>query len=524
MILKVDALPNDATIDTDVCVIGAGASGISLARELAGTSADVVLLESGDLDVNEAYEELNDGTVDGRDFTGLRAGRRRGFGGTTAAWGGQCCEFDAEDFVSRSWIPNSGWPIGLHELVPYYRRAERILSVSGQRYDERNWLKFGLKPVKLNADSLRTSFSVFSPRPRLGTVYRAFFRKAKNVRVILGATATNLGTNANASRATVVDVRSVGGQRAQVRARAFVICTGTIESARLLLSSRDVAPNGLGNDHDLVGRYFQDHPTADTAAIETSRPVVLQDLYSVLYRGRTWYWPKMALAPARQRAANSLNACAFLTIEYESSAIEILRQMIRTTKTGGRFDFSAAQIAALAAGMPAVVDAAYRRYLRGRSPRAKPSRMDLTCSIEQAPNPDSRVTLADSRDRFGIPQARVQWKITQDELHAFRVITESVGEEFARLGLGTLVPKPWLATSDLLAWPIWDNYHQTGTTRMSGDPTKGVVDPNGQVHGVEGLFVAGAPTFPTGGYANPVLTIVALSVRLSDRLKTVLRL
>jgi choline dehydrogenase-like flavoprotein len=522
MIVQFDAIANDAVLRTDVCIIGAGASGLSIAREFVGTAVDVIVVESGEFGIDEAYEALNDGEIGETPFIGLREGRRRGLGGTTAAWGGQCCELDANDFLQRSWIPDSGWPIAREELEPFYRRAELIFGVHGERYDETNWLRFGLKPLELKAASLRTAFSVFSPRPRLGKVYRKLVSEARNARVVLGATVCNIQTTKGGSTATRVDVKGLNGRRAQIGARVFVLATGTIESARLLLVSRDAAPNGLGNDRDLVGRYFQDHPTSATAAIVPTDTERLQDIYGVLYRGRTWYWPKLALAPAQQCATKSLNASAFVTFEYGSSAIEVLRQMVRTTRTGGRFDFSTARIARLVRGSPSVIDAGYRRYILGRSPRAKPSRVDLTCTIEQAPNRDSRVILTDSRDRLGMQRVRVDWKISDLERHTFRVMTQCVDDEFQRLGIGKLIPRTWLKTDEPSAWVIHDNYHQTGTTRMSADPAHGVVDLNCQIHGVQGLFVSGAPTFPTSGYANPVLTIAAMSIRLSDHLKRVL--
>jgi choline dehydrogenase-like flavoprotein len=519
MIERFESMPDGRVIDTDLCLIGAGAAGIAAALEFVGTSLDVTVLESGELAILDAYEQLNDGEIGGTPFVGLREGRRRGLGGTTAAWGGQCCELDPGDFLARSWVPESGWPIEHADVEPYYRRAEHLFRVGGERYDEANWRRFGVTPVALDPALLRTAFSVFSPAPRLGKVNRKALAAARNLHVVLGATVTNIRTNDAASRATSVDVVGLSGKRASVNARAFVLCAGAVESARLLLASRDTLANGLGNGRDLVGRYFQDHPTSDTALVVPGDAGRLQELYGLFYRGRTWYWPKLALTPERQRETRASNACAFLTFAYDSAALEVLREMVKVTRTGGRFTYSPARLATLLRGAPSVVRAGYRRYILGRSPRANPLKIDVTCTIEQAPNRESRITLADSRDRFGMLRARIDWKISEQERHTFQVMTESVAAEFARLGFGRAAPAPWLETKDDRDWRFWDNYHQTGTTRMSSDPARGVVDPNCNVHGIQGLFVAGAPTFPTSGYANPVLTIAALSIRLSDYLK-----
>ncbi len=412
MIIDFETIDNDSVFDADLCIVGAGASGITMALEFANSVKRVILVESGSFGVNDAYESLNAGEVDGLAFVGLQGGRRRGLGGTTAAWGGQCCELDAADFSERAWLPDSGWPFPRAQLEPFYRRAEYVFNVSGERYDESNWRRFGLTPVPLGHEFLNTSFSVFSPHPRLGPFYRKALVAARNLHVVLGATVTNIRTNAACTSVEGVEVRSASGRRASVRARVIVLCTGTIESARLLLASRDVAPGGIGNDCDLVGRYLQDHPTADTATITGSDTRHLQEIYGLLYRGRTWYWPKLALAPALASRARALNASAFVMFEYDSPALEILRDIVRTTRTGGRLQLSASRIATLVAGTSSVVHAGYRRYLRGRSPQARPSKINLTCTIEQAPNRYSRVMLSSKRDTLGVPLPLVDWRLT----------------------------------------------------------------------------------------------------------------
>ena len=519
MIVNFAQLESGRVLQADICIVGMGASGITLARELAATRLDVILLESGSYEVDDRFEQLNEGEVSGFPFGGLRGGRRRGLGGTTAAWGGQCCELDVDDFEKRPWIAHTGWPLTYADLVPFYRRAESVFGVSGEAYDESVWSRFGIRAVKLDPNELRTSFSVFSPAPRIGKVYRKLIEQASNLRLIVGATVTNIGTNESGSQATHVDVQDFDGRRIHVSARNIVLCTGTIDTARLLLASRDVSVKGIGNDRDLVGRYFQDHPTSYTAQVIANDTRRVQELYGVLFRGKTWFWPKISLAPALQHETGVLNGAACVMFKYDSPAIEILREMVRVTRTGGRFPFTLSQIATLVRGGGDIADAGFRRYILGRSPQATPSRIELMCTIEQAPDPESRVVLGDSKDRFGMPRVRVEWKLGDAEARTFQTLTAAADAQFRQAGLGVVEPEPWLSTTDIRTWPVWDNFHQLGTTRMSTDPSTGVVDENGQVHGVNGLFVAGSPTFPASGYANPVLTNAALTIRLADFLK-----
>ncbi|MDQ3571219.1 MAG: GMC family oxidoreductase, partial [Actinomycetota bacterium] len=148
-----------------------------------------------------------------------------------------------------------------------------------------------------------------------------------------------------------------------------------------------------------------------------------------------------------------------------------------------------------------------------------PASVTLQTHAEQAPNPDSRVTLSRRRDRLGVPVPKVDWSLTSLDRRTAEVMVRTVAEDFRRLGLGDVRPQPWLAD------PGWvrqmsDSYHHMGTTRLGTDPTTTVTDPDCQVHGVEGLFVSGASLFPAAGFANPTLTIVALAMRLADHLKT----
>lgn len=335
----------------------------------------------------------------------------------------------------------------------------------------------------------------------------------------MGATATKIQTSPNASKVIGLEIRDFDGRQAVIAVRTFVLCTGTIETARLMLASRDAEAHGVGNSRGLVGRYFQDHPTSYTATVVPSDRRKLQDVYGLLFRGRTWYWPKIGLAPDLQRNAGVLNGAASAMFSYDSSALTVLRDMVRTTRTGGRFKPSRSDVSALLRGAGPVLDAGVRRYVLGRSPRSRPSRIDLMCTIEQAPNPDSRVTLSESRDSLGMQTVLLDWKITDIERETFRVLTNTIRSEFQRLGLGNVIAEPWLSSDEGSDWQLWDNFHQLGSTRMSADPSSGVVDVNCRVHGLEGLYVAGGPTFPAGGYVNPVLTITALTIRLADHLK-----
>jgi choline dehydrogenase-like flavoprotein len=141
---------------------------------------------------------------------------------------------------------------------------------------------------------------------------------------------------------------------------------------------------------------------------------------------------------------------------------------------------------------------------------------------EQAPNPRSRVNLHHSkRDQLGLPATQLDWQLSDFDKFSIRRTAELIGIELGRAGLGRVRTD---IDEDLSKFPLVETaWHHMGTTRMSENDRTGVVDSACRVHGLSNLYVAGSSVFPTGGRANPTLTIVALAIRLADHLKSVAR-
>jgi choline dehydrogenase-like flavoprotein len=161
------------------------------------------------------------------------------------------------------------------------------------------------------------------------------------------------------------------------------------------------------------------------------------------------------------------------------------------------------------------LDAIARTVYRESTSSHGPVAIQLKAMAEQAPNPASRLTLGNRRNAIGLRRPRLDWQLT-DHDRASMIRTEAlIGEELQRAGIGRLVDP---LTSPDVTWQISGQWHHLGTTRMHVDPTQGVVDVDGRVHDMSNLWVTGGSVFPTGGYANPTLTIVALALRLADHL------
>jgi choline dehydrogenase-like flavoprotein len=155
---------------------------------------------------------------------------------------------------------------------------------------------------------------------------------------------------------------------------------------------------------------------------------------------------------------------------------------------------------------------------RARLRRSDPARtvLAMRAQAEQAPNPDSRVTLGTRRDRFGLPIVQVDWRPTASDRASIRASQKAVDKALGAAGLGRV---EFMLGDEHPPTLMEGNFHHLGATRMHTDPAKGVVDPDCRVHGVRNLYVAGSSVFPTYGCSNPTLTVVALALRLADHLK-----
>jgi choline dehydrogenase-like flavoprotein len=522
MIDDLRRLEDGADLEADLCVVGAGAAGIAIAREFLGTDTSVLVLESGGRRRSRLGHNLNEGESTGLDPGSLTDGRERVLGGTTALWAGQCLTPEPSTFTERDWVPHSGWPLDDGELEPFYRRAEDLFQIEGEFYDERIWDAFGVERPGIDAGRLMHRFTVWCPQPHLGRLYRRRLTESDNVRVLLHATTTAISTTAAGDRFESVRVSTPEGKSFRVRARACVLCGGAVENARLLLASNDVHAAGLGNGHDLVGRFFQDHPNIHGAVVVSGDEARLQELYGLLYRGRVRYLPRLVLTPEVEREQRVLACAAHPVFHFgEESGIEATRRVYRAVKARRRPEQLGHELGRIARDVRRLGPVAYRRVAHGRSALVPPHVVTMQIHAEQAPNPDSRVTLSERRDRLGEPLPKVDWRLTELDRRTAEVMVETVAHEFRRAGLGDVRAEPWL-TGPGWSSHVNDSYHQMGTTRLGRDPKGSVVDPNGQVHGVEGLFVAGASVFPAAGFANPTLMIAALAIRLGDHFKELL--
>lgn len=543
----------DAVLEADVCIVGAGPAGITIALELARRGVDTLVLEGGGTAPDPGVQSLNEGTVSGDCYPPLDETRQRQLGGTPHLWntrlgsdfGFRAAPLDAIDFEQRDWVPHSGWPFGLDELEPYYRRAQEVSALGPYAYDGASWAGEQAPQLPLDEATCNTSVWQFSPRETFTVGLVGQVRESPRASVWLHANVTELETDESAGTVTRVRASTPEGRPFTVRAGTVILATGGIENARLLLLSDRVQQAGLGNGNDLVGRYFMEHQVVtggiltphdraifDAAALYDERPVngtwVLGQVRftEATMRRERLLNQSFALYPRHPRhhrirddAIHSFEALArgALRLRPPADAGQHLRRVL------GSLDYVGASLLRKASGQrlfshfvrgPDLVEGDGWSALPDR--RRRFGAFAVLLHTEQLPHPDNRVVLTEERDRLGCRRAELQWRWREADRDNVTRAQRLFAAEVERAGIGVYAP-----ATDAGGGPVLRAaglHHHMGTTRMHPDPKQGVVDEHGRVHGVGNLFVAGCSVFPTGGYINSTLTIVALALRLADHL------
>jgi choline dehydrogenase-like flavoprotein len=515
------------SLTADICIVGSGPAGASLAMSLAGSPWSVLILESGSQRTETEFAAGLNAVEDASATPYLTPtpDRNRILGGTSYTWSGRCRTLDDTDLQARDWIPYSGWPLSSSDLGCYLDRASRILDVPSWT-DEEIAFRQGIQDSELRelADcDLRPIYWQFSRTPGLRGDYVRFGPKlrdlrAPNVRILTNATVAELFPGGDGTRIEFLRVLTPQRRICDVRCRFVVLCAGGIENPRLLLASRRCAPEGIGNHHDLVGRFLMDHPRATagvfppyaSARIQRSYGIIRVGLETALQRGVSWI-------PEAMRERRLPNAAAWTTQHVaEDDVWREARKMILPLE---QKRWHHAKHVLLHSGQ--IAEGLWRAAMRKELPR-RLSDVNLDVAVEQQPSPESRITLSSQTDAFGTPLPRIDWRISKAERRAAIEIARAFDAALDRAGMPRPVLEDWVRLARPEDVRFQTMAHPIGTTRMAESPDGGVVDRNGLVFGTANLYIAGSSVFPTASHANPTLTIVALALRLGEHLAAVL--
>ena len=551
MLIDGRTVPRDEVIETEVCIVGAGPAGTTLAREFIGQSFRVCLLESGGTEPREdTHQLLCEGEIIGDLSQNLFESRCRQLGGTANLWKDRTGKnhysvrllpLDKIDFEKKDWLPYSGWPFGKSHLDPFYERAQYLCRLRPFAYEAEDWEDTQTPRLSLDESRIKTTMYQFGPRNVFTHELPIEINRSDNITTYLNANLADIETNDTAKTVTRVRVACLQGNQFYVTAKVFILAAGGIENARLLLLSNKTQSLGLGNQNDLVGRFFMEHPVLSLGAFIPSNRQIFNSaaLYDLRWANNILVMGKLNLTEEVMRSKQLLNSCMLLVPRpkgYWSKAIKSLKILLSSSRRAelpkDALKHLGNAISDIDEVMAYIDGRAFKRqrfsydismggWSRRQGNEKRFRSFEVVIANEQPPNPDVRITLGSECDRLGLRKIQsIRWHWTDLQIHSILQTQEILKEEIARAGLGQF--QSWVELNGGNLSPCYGGNHHMGTTRMHIDPKQGVVDENCRVHGVSNLFIAGSSIFPTGGHANPTLTIIALAIRLADHVKKVM--
>jgi choline dehydrogenase-like flavoprotein len=477
----------------EVCVVGAGPAGIVAALALGTAGRRVVLLESGGVRSSKRSQELNDGDHEGP-YSGLARTRHRQVGGTVNVWN---VPLYGEVGAGAKYVPLTPrdlteWPISWKDLEPHYRGAQAICGLGPLEYGADYWATAGRRPFRLEGTGLTSGVYQFGSAKQFTTVLPGRLAEIETIALVPSTTVVALDVDRARRRTRGVHAVAENGQRVEVRARTVILACGAVENARLLLMAGLAGEGGS----EWLGRGFMEHARDFSLLLIPDSPGLFAE--AAFYDQHTadgglLIGGRLTITDDALDSLRLPNAALTLVPRRQGLRHRLVRRVLRQFgRTVGRYGWS-----------------------RVRSPATTFDAFEIVLNFEQRPHRRNRIELGSRRDRFGNPLPRLVLAWTDEEQQTLERLRECLSEWLRTARLGRLqVTKG--------SRPDFNAHHHAGTTRMALDSREGVVDPQGRVFGLENLYVAGASIFPTAGYANPTLTVVATALRLAGHVDAAL--
>ncbi|MDB2576647.1 GMC family oxidoreductase [Planctomycetota bacterium] len=529
MLINGDSLDEGSEISSDICIIGGGAAGLSIAAEFNGTGHTVSIIESGGLGYSKAAQALNE-----VETTALPIGSRarfRQFGGSTTEWSGKWLMLTSQDFTPKAWLPHSDWPLSHEDLLDYYERAalmhrgpevEQYLKVDREQRAHVDEVNSPVQTVPVFwLGALALDFS---------TTVGQLLRPSGEMNLYHSLSITNIALDAKLSSVASLDASTAEGRKFKIRAKHYILAGGGIENARLLLASNTQAPKGVGNLKDVVGRYYMDHPSGCLARVRMNAGARFPDCLGLKGVASSTHRVDLGLRLSDEfvRQQQTMNSYVVWRPVYDLAPSQSLRRLFASlvilSKRPGQLATYAEVIRNLwqLEKVNFLKVAAYRLSLRiGLKDRRKANHFRLNFHIEQSPRPENQISLSSKKDPLGNPLSTLHWTLGDEEIRSVRLLHTEIKKI---VDVSDDLTFEWLEGTppDFSALQVSDSSHHMGSTRMGVDPATSVVDRDCKVHGIDNLHIAGSSVFPRAGFANPTFTIVAFALRLADRVKQII--
>jgi choline dehydrogenase-like flavoprotein len=518
-----DGVEEHRDVQADVAIIGAGVAGILLAVRLRRLGLRVMILESGGREQAEAVHPLNRVVQVGDAYDGATRGRFRCLGGTSTRWGGALIPFANSDLLARDHLGLPGFPIKVPEIDRYVPILEEYFGVDGGSYEEEFVREIGAERFVPTGDpDFRARFAkwpTFKKR-NVAALFGDLIKNDDGLHISLNSTAVKFGVDRTNGRFTSITAKHQSGRSIIVTAQHFVFCAGAIETTRLLLLLDQQEDQRIFLQSESLGRYFYDHVSIAMASIKPRDATRLNRLAGFRFAPSTMRSLRYEMTADAQQRAGVTNAFGHISFKTDKpSGFDALRELMRSRQRASGIPL--AEVASVLHALPYLLQlglwrVAYRQLLWPR-----PANYDLHVVAEQIPRRSNRITLAKETDIFGLPLAAIDWRVEDADLKTFIAYKRLFSRFWERQGLISVASLSWINDVDLRNTDRAgraDVFHPGGSTRMGTDRRTAVVDPELRIFGFCNLWTASTAVFPSGGGANPTMTLILFTLRLADRI------
>ncbi|MCU4675541.1 GMC oxidoreductase [Catenovulum sp. 2E275] len=524
MIIDGNTIDSNIHDEADICIIGGGVAGIVLARELKDSYAKIIMVEGGDEYYSQDSQDLYQSNKTTH-FPNTHYSRLRFLGGSSNHWENNTSPFTALDFEKREWIPNSGWPLSLDDIEPFYMQAATYCGTEPDGYNTNYWKsKYQQEDLFAASGKVQTQIAKSSlPPVRFFAQYGEELKQTENILIYKNSNLVDMNYESGKRKITSIIAQSYTGKKLTINAKVFIMCLGGLENARMLLHFNDKYDNGLGNQGGNVGAYLMEHPTV-RAVYMFKQEKKNFDFYQAHYEQSRVIKGFLSLTEQALRQEKSVNLRIPLmnASEFELSAgissAHILADELSQVSMPDDFG---THVMNVLSDLDMVIEGLARKHFDKRIFESANDNIGFLPAMmtEQTPIRENCIKLSEKKDGFGLRLMDIEYQITQDDRNRIWKSLNVLAKEFGALGLGRVKLNPEFS-SRIWGSQLGFSNHHMGTTKMAETEKDGVVDKNSLVFGTSNLFMAGSSVFCTGSHVPPTLTICAMSIRLAEYIKT----
>lgn len=505
MILTADKFFVGNPVNVPVCIVGAGAVGLSMAIKLIRQGKPVLLLEA---DARSYPPKTQQSPVnnDGDCHTFVEGSYNTGLGGSTLSWGGQILPFDDFDFETRKGVPNSGWPLEYEDLEAWYAQASELLGVDYISFEE------SVHPDSLEhpeeSSGLQLGFSKWCPESDFTKLFASEIRDSELLRIVLGACVSSISRDAMGD-GFELRLATEKNQQLTLMVSTLVVAGGGLESYKLLANSPEIS-----SQLPALGHYYHDHIGFYGARLKPINLKRFNHLFATKLAKGERCVPKIMLNSSYLRKHDGLNVNGTIEARAKNGGalehLKALRQIIRGKQSLRSLPM---RLLGVMSNLPTAVKTSYQYLVHNQVTLPENAEFFLIASCESVPCHASKISLGESAGDEPI----ATWLVDDSSRDAMRRFYLSVKKYLEEHEIAEVHLKPDLFANDR-GWVggVYSLYHHMGATRMGASVEQSVVDQNCQVHGQPGLYIAGCSVLPTGSCSNPTFTAIALGLRLVE--------